>query len=78
MLWLQTAIVSPARATAGQPSAAAAGSRNGAPLAGQAEGMDQPVVPVRVLPAGPPAVWTCGRDWAKMALPAVRGGGHGR
>ena len=38
MLWLQTAIISPARATAGQPSAAAAGSRNGAPLAGQAAG----------------------------------------
>ena len=33
---LQAAITSPARATAGQP--AAAGSRNGAPLAGQAAG----------------------------------------
>ena len=35
---LQTAIISPARATAGQPPAAAAGSRNGAPLAGQVAG----------------------------------------
>ncbi len=34
---LQAAIISPARATAGQPPAAA-GSRNGAPLAGQAAG----------------------------------------
>ncbi len=30
------------------------------------------MVPVRVLPTGPPAVWTCGRDWAKMAVLADR------
>ncbi len=35
---LQTAIISPVRATAGQLPAAAAGSRNGAPLAGQVAG----------------------------------------
>ena len=34
----QAAIISPARATAGQPPAAAAGSRNGAPLAGRVAG----------------------------------------
>ena len=39
---LQTAIISPAPATAGRPPAAAAGSRNGAPLAGQAAGHGSP------------------------------------
>ena len=28
-----------------------------------------------MLPAGPPAAWTCGRDWAKMAVLADRGVG---
>jgi len=73
---LQAAITSPARTTTGQPPAA--GSRNGAPMAGQAAADGSTGGTGEALPAGPPAVWTCGRDWAKLALPADRGGGHGR
>ena len=68
---LQAAIISPARATAGQPRQPPV-RETVRRWQARRQGMDQPVVPVRVLPAGPPAVWTCGRDWAKMAVLADR------
>jgi len=68
---LQAAITSPARPPPGSPQPPVRGTMRCWQTSRQ--GMNQPMVPLRVLHAGPPAVWTCSRDWGKDG-PAGRSG----